>query len=78
MFKVTIVSIEAIFITGALLNLIAFSLTSFRLISLTLLTIIKPTLSIFTFVVQVSFWSFLGEGVELGFLLLQNTYCQIV
>ena len=67
MFKGTIVSIEAIFITGALLDLIAFSLTSFRLISLTLLTIIKPTLSIFSFVVRVSVWRSVGEGVELGF-----------
>ena len=67
MFKGTIVSIEAIFITGALLDLIAFSLTSFRLISLTLLAIIKPTLSIFSFVVRVSFWRSGGEGVELGF-----------
>ena len=68
MFKGTIVSIEAIFIMGALLNLIAFSLTSsFRLISLTLLTVIKSTLSLFTFVVRVSVWRSVGEGVELGF-----------
>ena len=58
---------------GALLNLIAFSLTSFRLISLTLLTtIIRPTLSISTFVVRVSFWRSRREGVELGFPLLQK------
>ena len=68
MFKGTIVSIEAIFIMGALLNLIAFSLTSsFRLISLTLFTIIKSTLSIFSFVVRVSVWRSGGEDLPSGY-----------